>query len=294
MNDGARVETFLQYRPLLLSIAYRMLGSMADAEDLVQETFIRWEASSELDVHSPRAYLVTILSRLCIHQLESARVQREQYVGPWLPEPVSTGATADPLDASELQESLSMAFLLLLERLSPVERAAFLLHEVFGYGYDELVRVLSKSEATCRQIVHRARRHVNENRPRFDAAPEQHERLLREFLAAASSGDLQGLVSVLSDEVVLYSDGGGKANAALRPVHGAVNVARFVLGAIAKSVPKDVGVHIEPVNGQPGVVYRLPQGAAGCVISVVITGRRISDILVVTNPDKLVHVATRS
>ena len=131
MSDGARVETFLQYRPLLLSIAYRMLGSMADAEDLVQETFIRWEASSELDVHSPRAYLVTILSRLCIHQLESARVQREQYVGPWLPEPVSTGATADPFDASELQESLSMAFLLLLERLSPVERAAFLLHEVF-------------------------------------------------------------------------------------------------------------------------------------------------------------------
>ncbi len=187
-----------------------------------------------------------------------------------------------------------MAFLLLLERLSPVERAAFLLHDVFGYGYDELVRVLSKSEATCRQIVHRARRHVTENRPRFDASPEQHERLLREFVAAASSGDLQGLVSVLSDEVVLYSDGGGKANAALRPVHGAVNVVRFVLGAIAKSVPKDVGVHMEAVNGQPGVVYRLPQGAAGCVISVVVTGRRISDILVVTNPDKLVHVATRS
>src|ERR1043166_2167536 len=172
MNDGARVETFLQHRPLLLSIAYRMLGSMADAEDLVQETFIRWEASSELDVHTPRAYLVTILSRLCIHQLESARVQREQYVGPWLPEPVSTGATADPLDASELQESLSMAFLLLLERLTPVERAAFLLHDVFGYDYDELVRVLSRSEATCRQIVHRARRHVAENRPRFEPSPE--------------------------------------------------------------------------------------------------------------------------
>ena len=294
MHDGARVETFLHYRPLLLSIAYRMLGSMADAEDLVQETFIRWQASSELDVHSPRAYLVTIVSRLCIQQLESARVQREHYVGPWLPEPVSTEATADPLAASELQDSLSMAFLLLLERLTPVERAAFLLHDVFGYGYDDLVRVLSKSEASCRQIVHRARQHVTEHRPRFDAAPEQHERLVRAFVAAASSGNLAGLVSVLADEVVLYSDGGGKANAAVRPVHGALNVARFVLGAIAKSVPKDVSVHIEPVNGQPGVVYRLPQGAAGCVISLVITDQRISDILVVTNPDKLVHVADRS
>ena len=294
MEEHSRIEIFLRYRPLLLSIAYRMLGSMADAEDLVQETFIRWQTSSEADVRSPRAYLVTILSRLCIHQLESARVQRERYVGPWLPEPVSTGATADPFDASELQESLSMAFLLLLERLTPVERAAFLLHDVFGYGYEELVGVLSKSEATCRQIVHRARMHVTENRPRFDPAPEQHERLLLEFVAAASSGDMEGLVSVLSNEVVLYSDGGGKANAALRPLHGAMTVARFVLGAIAKSVPKDVSVNIEMVNGQPSVVYRLPQGSAGCVLSVVISGQRISEILVVTNPDKLVHVAARS
>ena len=157
-----------------------------------------------------------------------------------------------------------------------------------------LARVVSKSEATCHQIVHRARQHVTENRPRFDPATQQHERLLHEFVAAASSGNLEGLVSVLSSEVVLYSDGGGKANAALRPLHGALNVARFVLGAIAKSVPKDVGVHIEAVNGQPSVVYRLPQGLAGCVISVVISGQRISEILVVTNPDKLVHVATRS
>jgi len=157
MQEQSRLEIFLEYRLLLLSIAYRMLGSMADAEDLVQETFIRWQTSSEADVRSPRAYLVTILSRLCIHQLESARAQREAYVGPWLPEPVSTGATADPLDASELQESLSMAFLLLLERLTPVERAAFLLHDVFGYSYDELASVLGKSAANCRQTVHRAR-----------------------------------------------------------------------------------------------------------------------------------------
>jgi|SRR5579859_3579698 len=294
MQENARIETFLEYRPLLLSIAYRMLGSMADAEDLVQDTFIRWQTSSDADVRSPRAYLVTIVSRLCIHQLESARSQREQYVGPWLPEPVSTGTTADPLDASELQESLSMAFLLLLERLTPVERAAFLLHDVFGYGYEELVRIVDKSEATCRQIVHRARMHITANRPRFDPAPEQHERLLREFVAATSSGNLQGLVSVLSSEVILYSDGGGKANASLRPLYGATNVARFIMGAIAKSVPKEVSVAIETVNGQPGVVYRLPHGSAGCVLSVVISADRISEILVVTNPDKLAHVAAPS
>jgi RNA polymerase sigma-70 factor, ECF subfamily len=292
--QSSRVETFLEYRPLLLSIAYRMVGSMADAEDLVQETFIRWQTSSEADVRSPRAYLVTIVSRLCIQQLESARVLREQYVGPWLPEPVSSGITADPLDTSELHESLSMAFLLLLERLTPVERAAFLLHDVFGYGYEELARVLNKSESSCRQIVHRARQHVTENRPRFKPAPEQHERLLHEFVTAASSGHLETLVSLLSDDVVLYADGGGKANAALRPVHGAANVARFVLGAIAKSVPNDVSVDIEIVNGQPSVVYRLPQGQAGCVLSIVTSGQQISEILVVTNPDKLAHISIRS
>jgi RNA polymerase sigma-70 factor (ECF subfamily) len=294
MGEHDRVDSFLDYRPLLLSIAYRMLGSRADAEDLVQETFIRWQTSSEADVRSPRAYLVTILSRLCIHQLESARVQREQYVGPWLPEPVSTGATADPFDASELHDSLSMAFLLLLERLTPVERAALLLHDVFGYGYEELVRILSKSEASCRQIVHRASQHVTENRPRFQPAPEQHERLLHEFMAAAASGHLERLVSVLSTEVVLYADGGGKASAALRPVRGALNVARFILGAIARSVPIEVSMNIEIVNGQPSVVYRLPQGAAGCVLSVVTSGQRINEILVVTNPDKLAHISTRS
>jgi RNA polymerase sigma-70 factor (ECF subfamily) len=186
-----------------------------------------------------------------------------------------------------------MAFLLLLERLTPLERAAFLLHDVFGYAYDELARVVGKNEANCRQIAHRARQHVTENRPRFDPAPEQHERLLHEFVGAASSGDLEGLVSVLSNEVVLYSDGGGKANAALRPLHGALNVARFVLGALAKSVPKDVSVNIEIVNGQPSVVYRLPNGPAGCVLSVVTSGKQISEILVVTNPDKLAHIAVR-
>src|SRR5262249_41275922 len=155
---------------------------------------------------------------------------------------------------------------------------------------EELAQVLSKTEASCRQIVHRARQHVTENRPRFDPEPEQHERLLHEFVAAASSGHLETLVSVLSDDVVLYADGGGKANAALRPVHGGLNVARFVLGALAKSVPHDVSVNIEIVNGQPSLVYRLPQGPAGCVLSVVTNRQQISEILVVTNPDKLAHI----
>jgi RNA polymerase sigma-70 factor (ECF subfamily) len=175
------------------------------------------------------------------------------WFGTWLPEPVSTGVAAGPLDASEQQDSLSMAFLLLLERLTPVERAAFQLHDVFGYGYEELVRILSKSEASCRQIVHRARRHIN---------------------------DVLGW--------------GRQANAALRPLHGAMTVARFVLGAIAKSVPKDVSMNIELVNGQPSVVYRTAEGSAGCVVSAVVTDERITEVLIVTNPDKLVHIVGRS
>ena len=186
-----------------------------------------------------------------------------------------------------------MAFLLLLERLTPVERAAFLLHDVFGYGYDELARVVSKrrSKLSADRPSRASARHRKSSAIRRGARTA---RLLREFMAATSLGDLRSLVSVLSDEVVLYADGGGKANAARRPVHGTLNVARFVLGAIAKSVPKDVSVDIEIVNGQPSVVYRLPQGPAGCVLSVVANGEQIWEILVVTNPDKLAHISTRS
>lgn len=291
MNSGEskqrHVEEFYQHKALLFSIAYRMLGSTTDAEDMLQETFIRWQQTLLGEIRNPRAFLVTVISRLCIHDLESARNSREEYVGPWLPEPILTADDSDPLARYELHESVSIAFLLLLEKLTPVERAAFLLHDVFDYDYAELAHVLQKSETSCRQIVHRARLRVTEQRPRFEASAELHEKLLREFLTASSSGDMASLLSTLSHDVVLYADGGGKAHAASRPVHGADRVARFVLGAVRRTVPGDVDTRIERINGQPTPVYRLPSGSAGCVIGITLAEQRIGQIFVVTNPQKL-------
>ncbi|MBV8475082.1 MAG: RNA polymerase sigma-70 factor [Acidobacteria bacterium] len=286
LRRQARIEAFSQHRALLFSIAYQMLGSAADAEDILQETFIRWQQAAEQEVHSPRAFLVTILSRLCIQYLESARVKREEYVGEWLPEPVLTGDRSDPSWTSQMQESLSMAFLLLLEQLTPAERAAFLLYEVFEYDYGDIANILGKSEPNCRQLVRRARQYVTSGRPRFTATPEEHRRLLDEFLAAASSGDMQSLIALLSDEVVLYSDGGGKQRAALNPIHGPDHVARFLIGARHKT-QAGVTSRIEEVNGQPTIVYSPPSGGVGCTISVQISGGLIRNIYVVTNPDKL-------
>src|SRR5579864_4790740 len=217
-EDG--VATFHQYRDLLFSIAYRMLSSAADAEDMLQETFIRWQQTSQAEIASPRAFLVTILSRLCLQQLESARARREQYVGQWLPEPIFTGDHGDPSETTRMQESLSLAFLLLLEKLTPAERAAFLLHEVFDYEHAEVAKILGKTETHCRQLLRRARQHINDRRPRFDASPEQHKKLLDGFLAASACGELERLVSLLADDVVLYTDGGGKKGAALYPIEG--------------------------------------------------------------------------
>ena len=206
------LDTFHEHRGLLFSIAYRMLGSSADAEDMVQETFIRWQQTSGVDIRSARAFLVTIISRLCINHLHSARVQREEYFGEWLPEPLVTSLMdTDSPELSRIDGSLSMAFLVLLERLNPVERAVFLLREVFDYEYSEIAEILGQSEANCRQILGRARQRVAEMRPRFDPSPQQRERLLHQFLKATSDGNLEGLVALLSSEVVLHSDGGGKA-----------------------------------------------------------------------------------
>jgi RNA polymerase sigma-70 factor, ECF subfamily len=283
----SHLDVFSQYKPLLFSIAYRLLGSVADAEDKLQETFIRWQQSSLEEIESPRAFLVTVISRLCIQHLQSARVKREGYVGQWLPEPILTGNDSDPSETFQMQESLSMAFLLLLEKLVPIERAAFLLHDVFEYEYAEVAGILGKSEANCRQIVLRARQHVNENRPRFDASPEQHKKLLESFLAAVEGGDMQALLAVLSDDVVLYSDGGGKAAAALNPISGPDHVARFVIGASKKTVPVGVTMRIAQVNGQPSVIYLRPDGRPGCVLTLSIVDGRLHNIYVVTNPEKL-------
>jgi RNA polymerase sigma-70 factor (ECF subfamily) len=284
-----RAETFHQYRGLLFSIAYRMLGSVADAEDMLQETFIRWQQPSDEEIRSPRAFLVTIISRLCINHLQSARVQREEYIGQWLPEPLLTGPGSDPSETYRVGESLSMAFLVLLERLTPMERAVFLLREVFDYEFSEIAQTLGQNQANCRQILRRARQHVAEVRPRFDASLQQREQLLHQFLDATSHGDLNGLVALLSSEVVLHSDGGGKAAAVPNLVYGPDNVARAVLGGLKKLVPKNLVRRMAQINGQPGVVSYL-DGRPYSVFTMDIADGRVRNIYVVTNPEKLARL----
>src|SRR5712671_3654406 len=253
-RDVIRLATFDQYRGLLFSIAYRMLGTVADAEDMLQETFIRWQQSSDDDIRSPRAFLVTIISRLCMNHLQSARVQREEYVGEWLPEPLLTDPRSDPLAALKIDESLSMAFLVLLERLTPVERAVFLLHEVFDYKHSEIAEVLDQSEANCRQILRRARQHVGVVGRRFKASAQERNDLLERFVQATRKGDMEGLVALLSRDVALHSDGGGKAIALPDQIHGAEAVARGLLTSFKKNVPRSIVGRIANINGQRGLI----------------------------------------
>ena len=289
-DDAARLAAFDQYRSLLFSVAYRMLGSVADAEDMLQETFLRWQQARDEEIRSPRAFLVTIVSRLCINQLQSARARREEYVGQWLPEPIVTGPGSDPLELVRVDESLSMAFLVLLERLTPVERAVFLLREVFEYEYAEIAAVLSESEANCRQILHRARQHVTRLRPRFQTTQRQKSELLEGFLSATRSGDLNGLVALLASDVVLHTDGGGKSPAALNVIHGADKVARGAMGAIERLLPQNLVIRVAEINGDPGIVSYL-DGKPYSVLTFEASEGRIAAIYVVSNPDKLGHVA---
>ncbi|HEY0070065.1 MAG TPA: RNA polymerase sigma-70 factor [Chloroflexia bacterium] len=284
-------EAFNEHRPLLFSLAYRMLGSVADAEDIVQEAFLRWhratESSDEQAVRSPRSYLSTVVTRLCIDQLRSARVRREVYVGPWLPEPL---VEPNPTEELELADSLSMAFLVLLESLSPEERAVFLLRQVFDYEYAEIARIVNKSEANCRQMVRRAQQHLAERRPRFSATPEQREQLTRTFMQTCTNGDMDGLLSLLTQDIVLYSDGGGKVQAALKPIYGPDKVARFIFGVLSKLPPgADFAVKTASVNGQPGIVTYLDD-EPNTVVSLDIAEGRIQGIYITVNPDKLQHI----
>jgi RNA polymerase sigma-70 factor (ECF subfamily) len=272
-----RLATFDQYRSLLFSIAYRMLGSVSDAEDMLQETFIRWQQSTDKTVRSPRAFLVTIVSRLCISYLQSARVQREEYVGQWLPEPIVTDLGSDPFGIIKVDESLSMAFLVLLERLTPIERAVFLLREVFEYEYAEVAEVLGQSEVNCRQILRRARQHVNAMRPRFVTSESTQSDLFDRFLEAVRTGEMAGLVDLLSKHVMLHSDGGGKAIAVPNTVHGADNVARGILGGLQKLVPKTLVRKLALVNGEPGLVNYL-NGKPHSVLTIDIADNRIRTI----------------
>ena len=279
-----RAEVFTSARPMLFSIAYRMLGSVMDAEDLVQEAYLRWEEAPETEVRSPRAYLTTIVTRLAINQLRSARTKRETYVGPWLPEPI---VTEDTPDAVELAESLSMAFLVLLERLTPIERAAFLLHEVFDFEYAEIARVVDKTEANCRQLVARARKRIGSSQARFEADPAQAKRLVERFTEASFAGDLEGLVAVLAEDITFYGDGGGKIpGAALKPLHGARSVARFALGVMERLVPAETIVRPTTINGQPGFIAYVSGRPLSALIFDIRDGL-IQTIYAVGNPDKL-------
>jgi RNA polymerase sigma-70 factor, ECF subfamily len=280
---------FNQYRGLLFSIAYRMLGSVADAEDMLQETFIRWQGAPEEDIRSARAYLVTIVSRLCLNQLQSARVQREEYVGQWLPEPVVTGPGSDPVELLRVDESLSMAFLVMLERLTPMERAVFLLREVFEYEYAEIASILNQSESNSRQVLSRAKRHVADLRPRFHASQQDKRDLLERFVQATATGDLQALIALLASDVVLHSDSGGKGVGAPNLIRGAHNVARGAVGALQKLYPKNLTYRVAEINGEPGIVSYM-NGEPYSVLTLDVREGGIQAIYVVTNPEKLAHM----
>jgi RNA polymerase sigma-70 factor, ECF subfamily len=286
-------DAYVDLRPLLVSIAYRMLGTVSEAEDLVQEAFVRYQRALADDtaIESPKAYLSAIVTRLSIDHLKSAKVRRETYVGEWLPEPLVTDEGAgDPADRAELDESLSMSFLALLERLTPVERAVFLLHDVFDYDFDEIGRIVRKSSATCRQHAVRARRFIAENRPRFDADETQRAELMGRFLAAAEQGDVNGLIEVLAEDAIVYGDGGGKVPQWYAPVTGAVNVAK--LFATMGRQLRRLGSTFEPhlVNGQPGMIFRGPHGGVMSVMSFEVVDGRVATIRSVVNPDKLKHL----
>ena len=287
--DAAAV--FAEERPKLFGVAYRMLGSVADAEDVIQETFLRWQevVDAGTGIESPSAYLTTMVSRRCLDELRSARRRREQYVGEWLPEPLLEDDRLDPAATTELADSLSTAFLVVLEALSPGERAAFLLHDVFGYEYPELARILGRGEPACRQLVARARRRIAERRPRFDVSPEEHARLLSEFMHATAAGDVDGLVSLLAHDAVLVADGGGVVTASRNPITGADRVARWMVG-VAKKAGWAVSFGMETVNGLPGVVIR-SHGVVYGVMSMDLRDGKIQNVYIQVNPEKL-HTPT--
>lgn len=282
-----KLDIFEAHRPLLLAIGYRMLGSLSEAEDMVQETFLRWHQSVSEMPRSPKAYLSTILTRLCIDHLRSARREREQYVGSWLPEPVATQTDANPDVMAELADSLSIAFLVMLEQLSPTERAVLLLHDVFDFDYDEISKMVDKSVTNCRQILRRAHQHLGMERPRNSLDRAQQNRLVEQFLQAWTAGDLEGLLALVTEKVIVWSDGGGKAVAAQRPIRGNQKVARFLLAVRRnKHMPKDVVPRLVEINGQAGIVLCVADRPYS-VLGFRFSAGRIEEIFSVLNPEKL-------
>jgi RNA polymerase sigma-70 factor (TIGR02957 family) len=285
-------EEFDELRPSAFAIAYRMLGGVSEAEDVVQEGFLRLHRAREGGerIESPRAYLSTVISRLSLDHLRSARVQRETYVGEWLPEPLLASADDDPARKAEMADSLSLAFLVLLESLSPEQRAAFLLHEVFDEPYDRIADIIGTSEQNARQLATRARRHVEERRPRFEASREQREELATRFFAAAEEGDLEGLEELLAHDVVFRGDGGGKAPAAPRAVHGRAKVARALTAGMRVATRWGVRFRRVEVNGQPGALLLDDEGRLLSVMTLDVAEGQIQGVSAVVNPDKLRHL----
>jgi RNA polymerase sigma-70 factor (TIGR02957 family) len=282
-----------ELRPRAFAIAYRMLGSVSEAEDVVQEALLRLHdvlaAGEEIEV--PEAYLATIVTRLGINRLRSAQVRRETYVGEWLPEPVMTGGLDDPAAHAEMSDSLSLAFLVLLERLSPEQRAVFLLREVFDYGYDAIAEIVGKSEAACRQLAVRARRHVEQDRQRFETSRQAHDELVRKFMTATETGDLDGLEALLAHDVALHGDGGGKVRAIAQPLFGRRRVAQTML-SFMRVVRAIDGFSTRPVevNGHPGALGLDGQQRVMFVVSLDIVDGQIQGIRGIVNPDKLRHL----
>jgi RNA polymerase sigma-70 factor (ECF subfamily) len=284
-----RAENFEELRPLLFSIAYRLLGSVSEAEDAVQETWLRY-AACPAEPRSAKAFLSAVVTRISIDVLRSARVRREEYVGPWFPEPLLTDPYQDPERSAELADSVSMAALLLLERLSPLERAVFVLREVFGFAFREIASAVERSEAACRQLAMQARRHMNEGRPRFDADRRERDELARRFFDAFREGDVDGLRELLAADVHLIGDGGGKAPQWKPVIFGAETVSR-VLAALCPPFARIGGV-VAPheVNGQPGAIFRDRDGRVVSTLVLDILDGQVQTIRTVINPDKLGHL----
>ncbi|QTD98242.1 RNA polymerase sigma-70 factor [Streptomyces cyanogenus] len=284
-----KVEEFEELRPLLFSIAYRILGSVGEAEDAVQETWLRFDGSATR-VASAKAFLSATVTRISIDVLRSARVRREEYVGPWFPEPLLSDPYQDPARSAELADSVSMAALLLLERLSPLERSVFVLREVFGFGFDEVAAAVGRSEAACRQLLVRARRHMQAGRPRFEADRRERQELAKRFFDALKNGDVGGLRNLLAADVQLVGDGGGKAPQLARAVSGTENVARLLASVFPLLARIDVTFAPQEINGQPGAIFRDRDGKVLHILALEVLDGRIQTIRSVINPDKLGHL----
>jgi RNA polymerase sigma-70 factor (ECF subfamily) len=290
-NRPHETDPLAPHRGRLLGLAYRMLGSRSDAEDVVQDAYLRFAGAQ--GVHNPEAFLVTIVTRLCLDRLKSAKAQREIYVGPWLPEPVFDAEGLSAEAATELADDLSFALLLALDRLSPMERAAFLLHDVFDTPFSEIAAMLDRTEASCRQLASRARRAVRDNRPVPVATPDSHARLLQAFSDAVASGDVRQLAELLREDAVAITDGGGRKFAARNPIIGRDKVARFFVGLASKTVGQEVRIEPAVINGAVGALLYL-DGELDLTLSMAIDGEKIAAIYVVRNPDKLRHAPRRS